>query len=626
MSNNEEEKGKKNSGNPLGTLNNIDNMAGGKGKDALKDGLNELIGKAGKDAVKEAGKELAKRAAAEVAEDAVGASTAGVGKAVMAAARVAFGAFDPDGHDGGKGLLNIILALAGVMMLLTAIPAMFTGYLSITNNPATEKAMYEKSYDMQTTGEAKRNGTEYIRTNNESLLGAGLKKIFVILTGGEDDIFGELDPYTQDNSMYDGSVRMVNFLKNVLSKAQGQAWRDTMVWMAKNTHTIDGINATTQSYQRNAALYQEVNYAEMIAVISQNEKYSDENITTEALKELFKGKNALRHLYRLEIEKITCTKETLRDEYGIDIIEEFCDIDGNFLYDDKEQEVTWGNVTLRGYYLIDLYKLVDLDGYGSHYRIKSDRNIDLLDRQESVMRRFSDLEGYETDNTLASLYGPYIRTEWDGAPESTYIDDTYESEPDLGSYDITKSDIDITRLKEIITDEEVVLPMGRYLNQGSSDFYGIQRGNGKTTVKSSACCDMSWAMVAEYYTGLTYDITQLESKYVSGKQFQTSTFASDYGLSIGSKDPVNIDAMRSAIKSGRPVILHISGHTSYHHTNNGHFLVLMGYNQNGFYMYDPGSSKNTYQGGQDRYLSYEELLKDSAGRASFYYINPSYNG
>lgn len=146
--------------------------------------------------------------------------------------------------------------------------------------------------------------------------------------------------------------------------------------------------------------------------------------------------------------------------------------------------------------------------------------------------------------------------------------------------------------------KSVILPMNQYINQGSGSWSQVKRGGigSNDTVKQSGCIDCSYLMVASYYNNTTYNVGSIlsKSKYYSGNQFLSGPFLGDYGLSQSVHSGYSQQGIRDAIDMGHPVILHIRGTFSFHPRNSGHFLVIMGYNDDGFMFYDPGSNANSY--------------------------------
>lgn len=111
-------------------------------------------------------------------------------------------------------------------------------------------------------------------------------------------------------------------------------------------------------------------------------------------------------------------------------------------------------------------------------------------------------------------------------------------------------------------------------------------------------------MCAEYFNNKVYNIVPISKQYVKADmQFQTGTFLAHYGFN--ERRTVNTFSTSEIVShttSGNPVVLYIKGRwvgsngRVIHKSDNGHFLVITGYDEVGFYFHDPGSRDNTYAG------------------------------
>lgn len=146
--------------------------------------------------------------------------------------------------------------------------------------------------------------------------------------------------------------------------------------------------------------------------------------------------------------------------------------------------------------------------------------------------------------------------------------------------------------------EGKVLDMYQYINQGTGDWKDLKRGGiaSNSTIKQSGCIDCCYLMAASYYNQRGYDVARVlsNSKYYSGNAFNSNAFVGDFGISQTKHSGYSVSAIRNAIDAGHPAILEINGVFSFHNRNSSHFMVIMGYNDNGFMVYDPGSYGNTY--------------------------------
>lgn len=146
--------------------------------------------------------------------------------------------------------------------------------------------------------------------------------------------------------------------------------------------------------------------------------------------------------------------------------------------------------------------------------------------------------------------------------------------------------------------QSVVLQMNQYIQQGRQSYSGLKRGGigSNSTIGNSGCTDCSYLMAVSYYTGINFDVgeTLSNSRYYEGNLFNSSVLLDEYGLSQQRYSGYDPNSIRDAIDQGCPVIMQIEGYFSFHSTSNTHFFVIMGYNDDGFMIYDPGSSNNSY--------------------------------
>lgn len=150
----------------------------------------------------------------------------------------------------------------------------------------------------------------------------------------------------------------------------------------------------------------------------------------------------------------------------------------------------------------------------------------------------------------------------------------------------------------VVDGKSVVLQMNQYIQQGRQSYSGLKRGGigSNSTIGNSGCTDCSYLMAVSYYTGINFDVgeTLSNSRYYDGNLFNSSVLLSEYGLSQQRYSGYDPNSIRDAIDHGCPVIMQIKGYFSFHSTSNTHFFVIMGYNDDGFMIYDPGSSNNSY--------------------------------
>ena len=188
---------------------------------------------------------------------------------------------------------------------------------------------------------------------------------------------------------------------------------------------------------------------------------------------------------------------------------------------------------------------------------------------------------------------------WQGTGRSPwyYIEITYNDEFDVIEWEDDPGDT--PEPGDIEPPEGAkILDMFEYVNQG--DYPTTIRGASSETVKKSGCLDCSVAMIAMYYKWYHIPITEI-SKYVDSEgRLQTSDALAEFGLRQSTDIGTSVVAgVISEINADRPVILHIRGYWTssedgrvLHGTSNGHFLVGIGYDQTGLYVWDPGKRAN----------------------------------
>ncbi len=330
----------------------------------------------------------------------------------------------------------------------------------------------------------------------------------------------------------------------------------------------------------------DINYAEIITILSQaNEmNINDTSCTLEQFAEILTGDRAKHLLYEVKIGK-----GVIKDD----------------------------NDNYKGYYfkfdvmpfgLRELYLIAGIDKESSHYTFDNISNLGMLDRSEKYLRLYArEAEpilgiAYDQERSPSSMcYGQGANRTLTGRSAEFYIEDADNIDdwgvkiPDWDS----KAKPKTTNSFAYNDNDKVVIDMPDYINQG--DYAHIMRGKSTTSVKQAGCCDCSYIMIAEYLTGQKISIETIArtNAFYSGKQFVHGTFLSTYGLTQELRKPWDIDAVRKELKAGYPVVFHIRNIWSYngvvyHGTENGHFLVIMGYTSTGFYFYDPGRRGNTY--------------------------------
>ena len=188
--------------------------------------------------------------------------------------------------------------------------------------------------------------------------------------------------------------------------------------------------------------------------------------------------------------------------------------------------------------------------------------------------------------------------------EIVWPDDPVGSEPPGGDF--------------VPPDNAKILDMYEYINQG--DYPNTYRGSSGETVAKSGCLDCSVDMIVMYYLRQHIPITDISQYVGSSGALDTATALGVYGLTQGSNVYSGaIDTIIDEINNDRPCILHIRGYWTsadgkvLHGTQNGHFLVGIGYDETGIYVHDPGKRSNYH-------IDYADW-----SRVNDFYCRPVYN-
>lgn len=488
---------------------------------------------------------------------------------------------------------------------------------------------------------------------------------FVVFFKGSNKYLNDIQG---DDLLEDMTVDMEDVFEKevsgVFEKAQklalldGEKWVDELGEANPHGHWTDESKELTMErvYAAVEALFTNVDYAELFDVVSMNENFDYDNMTEKQFRELFLGTvstrtDVLRQYYylntKVDVSRIECKtrREWGRVHYWTDPIT-------GERYDDGDELLEIGIVELEKYNLDELFAICygsytgeGKEGWGRHDSFNPDTQMkgtfrtmaSFLDWQEKYTRRYTawnttSKEGKTPINkeTAGKLFGVNQRSErGDVRPRKAYeVDFSYwisETMPDLwnwihgfdddsgnsGTYDTGGGYITNSKEKKILN-------MYRYINQGEEPQASLSFAGG--TYRQYGCAPSCYIMVAEYYTRRTIDIGSAISKHSAGTAgIKGAELIAEYGgkqTQSGYSGPEQIIA---EIDAGNPVVLSLRGYNSFHHTGSGHYVVIMGYDEDGFYMYDPGNRGNTYGYGTDTYtVSYEQFEADSSTFQSIY--------
>lgn len=257
------------------------------------------------------------------------------------------------------------------------------------------------------------------------------------------------------------------------------------------------------------------------------------------------------------------------------------------------------------YGLKDLYDIAGIDMYADNEAVSSMRNIDVLDENENWLRaRLPDIsmgpKWNEKRNFYSMVSAAYRQnTSLTASGRSLlFYTENYVNSASAPGFDYGSGDPNDFQYN--YTGQSVILDFPYYINQGNypNDYRGTD-GKGDT-IKKSGCTDCSYTMVVSYFTRKNLSIQSISRNYVKSNTFQTTQFLTDNGLSEARKS-FSVTNICNDLIEGKPCVIHISGRwtyngRTYHSSSRGHFLVIIGFDDTGFYVFDPGSSSNTKNG------------------------------
>lgn len=141
----------------------------------------------------------------------------------------------------------------------------------------------------------------------------------------------------------------------------------------------------------------------------------------------------------------------------------------------------------------------------------------------------------------------------------SYIDITYNDKFEVIEWPDDPQNIDVPDGESFIPPEgENILKMYEYLNQGVySDVY---RGLSNETIKQSGCLDCSVAMIVMYYMQQNVDITEISAYVNKSGALRTGDALNAYGLAQGENTYTDFkNGVINEINNNRPTIVHIKG-------------------------------------------------------------------
>lgn len=276
---------------------------------------------------------------------------------------------------------------------------------------------------------------------------------------------------------------------------------------------------------------------------------------------------------------------------------------------------------VKPYGLIELYQIAEISPTAPNVNHPTMTNYELLNDNEIWLRaRLPETDlgpSFQDDRSEKSVVYNTMKNAGvkpTGRSMTWYLENSLNLDGTIGHYIAEEwREIEYCKPSYIPIGASIILDMPQYINQGNypNDYRGTD-GNGDT-IKKAGCIDCSYAMCLAYYSRIATNICNISKTYVKNNAFDSNTFLSDNGLTQKWNEPFNLSTITDYLTCGYPVILHIEGiweyeetvnreidgvlrqekvQRQYHTTTNGHFLVIIGFDDQGLYVYDPGKSAN----------------------------------
>lgn len=338
------------------------------------------------------------------------------------------------------------------------------------------------------------------------------------------------------------------------------------------------------------------------------------------------------------------SEETSEEETEENVDEDGVVKDGNY---------GWGyfyDVTIYPYGLDEIYSAAGVNPDAENYIQPEFKNKKVLDYQEGFLRSYLGKETY---------LGPSYSKERVLQKGTVNLTSTWKQLYDALGYEslgrtannwcinsVTTMEIGIGDVvydtPSVIVDyhpngSSVILAVSNKIYQGDSRWGSCPRGNGNHTIREAACIDCCYIMAAEYFNHKSYNIVQVCSDgpggYVHGQSFYYGDFCTDNGIDFRNISPTT-SAIISELARGNVCEMCIGG--GYYKDDEGnshgikkpwytedgmclhntaeHHLLIVGYDDDGFYFVDPGSS----------YVTTTKLSFKTFSNAPVRYINSLY--
>lgn len=430
-----------------------------KGSDAVKNSGKEAAKNAGKEIAKEAGKEVGKAAARETAAAATGPVGEAVNYALKALKKVISSTEEVAnaGRGNKKGNINGFLVFFAALFLTvnvfsydqarTLVSPIVSQYSSSLFGEFSDEIFYYAA-DVAIE-QLRKDGHVVLATLAEAGLsiyktvkGAASKvtafftSLFSDDSGGDEDdgddsigVATDIDMDEMFKSSTDADIEVIQELgfKRAIDDAKSIA----KLWIAAQPNIDIDISYSLLEEITWEEVYQDVNYAEFLSVLNENEEFSANDVTLKKFKKLFNTKQKRRALWRMRFD----IEET-------EVEEEVYDDEGNYI-GTEIKTVRYVVTTIKPYTLERLYEFVGVDDEAMHYLYTNTANIDVLDRSEEALRIY--MPYYD--------FGSEERTPWQDDFEESDISDFFQMYVDnLITYNFGMSTEDVYSLLQDLLD------------------------------------------------------------------------------------------------------------------------------------------------------------------------------
>lgn len=398
----------------------------------------------------------------------------------------------------------------------------------------------------------------------------------------------------------------------------------------------------------------DLNYAELFAVLSQSNDYTLSSFTYSDFYDLLLSDDTVKHLFEVQI--VDTGYSTLESVAALDDITEInddsLDIINKTVIEEAEepnwleataeaikewwQHATWHfDVELYPMGLQEMYQIVNLSPFDHNAKEDTMTNYELLDYTELWLRELVPnvhlgTAYYERRNERSNaywyLYNAQLKafgnvTLPTGRSAVSYTDTSFVYSVAEGlSYAQAYCQKRLHVETRVPQGSSVVLDMYGLIDQtAQSGYRGTWNGIGedpRTTIAHEGCIDCCYIMAYEYFYRERLNVQEICANYVnSNNQFEHGRFRTDYNLP-GSRagKTYNAENMKACLASGSPLVLFINGHWEYggrvyHRSSQTHYILIVGYDNVGFYVYDPGgkSGQDNTNNGPIPYNAFYDL-------------------